>query len=96
MVIGALTLTLTLFESATLKDKRAVVRRAKDRVGNKFDVAVAEVDALDDPGRAVLGIVALSNEEPQTHRVLMKVLDFVEGLAIDAEISEVETEFVRL
>ncbi len=96
MVVGTLRITLILFESATLKDKRSVVRRVRDRVSHKFNVAVAEVESLDEVGRAVLGLACVSNESAQAHAQLMKILHFVERLQIDAEIADVETEIVRL
>ena len=96
MVVGTMRITLTLFESASLKDKRAVVRRVRDRVGNTFNASVAEIESLDDAGRAVLGIACVSNESAHAHAQLMKILDFVEKLHIDAEVADVETELVSL
>ncbi len=96
LVVGTMRITLTLFESASLKDKRAVVRRVRDRVGNNFNASVAEIESLNDAGRAVLGIACVSNESAHAHTQLMKILDFVEKLRIDAEISEIETELVTL
>ena len=96
MVVGTLRLTLTLFESATLKDKRAMVRRVRDRVSHRFNAAVAEVDNLDLVQTATIGVACLSNAEPHAHAQLMKILRFVEGLALDAQISDVETEIVHL
>jgi uncharacterized protein YlxP (DUF503 family) len=96
MVVGTMVLTLHLFERATLKDKRAVVRRVRDRVGNKFNVAVAEVDSLGDTGTATLGLACVSNDPAHAHVQLMRVLRFVEKLAIDAEIADVETSVVHV
>ena len=96
MVVGTLRLTLTLFKSATLKDKRAVVRRLRDRVSNRFNAAVAEVDSLDQVGTATIGVACLSNAELHAHTQLMKILRFIEALPHDAEISDVETEIVHL
>lgn len=96
MVVGTLVLTLRLFERATLKDKRAVVRRVRDRVSHKFNVAVAEVDSLGDAGTATLGLACVSNDPAHAHAQLMSVLRFVEGLSIDAEITDVETSVVHV
>ena len=43
MTIGVHTLELHLPESRSLKDKRQVVRRLKDRLRSRFNVAVAEL-----------------------------------------------------
>ena len=45
--------------SQSLKDKRMVLRRVKDRL-QKFNVAVAEIEHQDLWQRAALGIVAIS------------------------------------
>ena len=95
-VICVLRVELALFESASLKDKRAVVRRVLDRVRNKFNVAAAEVDDLDNPAVAALVFVAVSNAEARSHATAQRIQRFVERLAIDAEVAHVETETLHL
>ena len=94
-VICTLRLELTMIESASLKHKRAVVRRVRDRVRNKFNVAVAEVGELDDPTTATLSLVTVANAEARSHATLQHVLRFIEDLSIDAEVSTVETETIH-
>lgn len=43
MVIGLLQAAISIPESRSLKDKRAVLRSLKDRVKNNMNVSVAEV-----------------------------------------------------
>ena len=43
MVVGVCRVTLMVPESHSLKEKRMVLRRIKDRVANKFNCAIAEV-----------------------------------------------------
>jgi len=43
-VIALLTLDVHIPEAHSLKDKRMVVRRLKDRLRSNFNVAVAEVE----------------------------------------------------
>ena len=95
-VVCALRIELALFESASLKDKRAVVRRVRDRVRNKFNAAVAEVGSLDDPARASLVFVTVSNSEAHSHAAAQSIGRFIERLAIDAEVVVVETETIHL
>ncbi len=96
MVITVLQIELTIFESASLKDKRAVVRRVLDRVRNKFPVAASEVGQQGDPGHATLAFVALSSDGKISHATMQKTLAFIEDLHIDAEITEVEIESIHL
>ena len=95
-VVCALRIELALFESASLKDKRAVVRRVRDRVRNKFNAAVAEVGDLDDPAAASLVFVTVSNSEAHSHAAAQSIGRFIERLAIDAEVVVVETEVIHL
>ena len=47
MVVGVCKVTLMVPESHSLKEKRMVLRRVKDRVANKFNCAIAEVGDQD-------------------------------------------------
>jgi uncharacterized protein YlxP (DUF503 family) len=74
MIVGSLRIRLLIRESRSLKDKRQVVRSIKDRLHNSFNVAVAEVDALDNRQLAVLGVATVSNEVGRVKAVLEQVL----------------------
>jgi len=60
--VGILTVELHFPESHSLKEKRMVLRRVKDRTRQKFNVAVAEVEHQAVWQRAGLAIVSVSNE----------------------------------
>ena len=62
MTVGLLTLELYLPLSQSLKDKRMVLRRLKDRVG-AMNVSVAEVAHQDLWQRAGLGIVTVASSD---------------------------------
>jgi uncharacterized protein len=72
-VIGVLTLELRLVHSHSLKDKRHVVRGLKDRLRNKFNVAVAEIEYQDLWQRAVVAAVTVSNDRGHAEQVLQSV-----------------------
>ena len=74
MPIAFLTLELSIEAAQSLKDKRQVVRSIKDRLANKFNVAVAEVDSLEDRQIAVLGFATVGNEVKHVRSVLEEVL----------------------
>ncbi|HRX87135.1 MAG TPA: DUF503 domain-containing protein, partial [Phycisphaerae bacterium] len=52
--VGVLTIELALYEAASLKDKRRVLKSLKDRMRAQFNAAVAEVDNQDARQRATL------------------------------------------
>ena len=47
MIIGLVTVRISIPEARSLKDKRSVLRRLKDRILNKMNVSVAEVGRQD-------------------------------------------------
>ncbi len=94
--ITVLTVELVIFDSASLKDKRAVVRQVTQRTRNKFPVAASEVDTQNDPSRATLAFAAISSDSQIAHATSQKVLAFIEDLRIDCQVGEVSTETISL
>lgn len=80
MVIGLLTIELEIPEANSLKEKRMVLNRMRDKVRQKFNVAIAEVDENEVWNRAVLGVVTVSNDQVFSNQVLSKVMDLVETI----------------
>src|SRR5713226_4900155 len=72
MVVGILRLTLYIHGASSLKDKRQVLRKVVDRLRSRFNVSVAEVGDNDVWQRAVVGIVAVSNDRSFVNGVLDK------------------------
>jgi len=75
MFIGNVRVQLLIREARSLKDKRQVVRSIVDRLKNGFNVAVAEVDELDQRQVAVLGIATVAAEPEFVRQTLDKVVD---------------------
>ena len=73
MFIGAATIELEITDSLTLKDKRHVVLGLKERLRNKFNVAVAEIDYQDLWQRALIAAVTVSGDHGRAERVLQAV-----------------------
>ncbi len=61
-------------ESRSLKDKRQVVKSIKDKLRQKFNVSVAEVDAHENRQLIVLGFAMVSNEAYHVRTALQEVL----------------------
>lgn len=77
MRVGALEVRLGLPGVNSLKEKRRILRSLKDRVRNKFNVAVAEVDDLDVWRVSTLGIVTVANNGRFVESALSKVLNYI-------------------
>ena len=78
MRVGLLTLELHLPEATSLKSKRFVIKSLKDRIKNKFNVSIAEIDANDLWQRSVLGAACVANET----KVINQTLDGVRNLVL--------------
>ena len=94
MVVGVCKVSMMVPASQSLKDKRMVLRKIKDRVANKFNCAIAEVGDQDDWQSAELGFAVVSNELGFTQSMVQKILQFIEDLAI-AKITDDEQDYVH-
>ena len=77
MIIGLLSIELHLAGARSLKDKRAVLRRLKDRIG-RLNVAIAEVAHQDLRQRAGLGVVTIGVDQAIAERTLDAVVSEIE------------------
>jgi uncharacterized protein YlxP (DUF503 family) len=96
MHVGIARIELHIAENGSLKGKRMVVKSVAQRVRNRFNVAVAEVDTQDVWQVATLGIVCISDDPRHSNAMLSKVVAFIEAERLDAEVGAVETELIAL
>jgi len=89
MTVGIARLTLFLPEVHSLKEKRMVLRRVKDRAQQKFNLSIAEVGENDLWQRAVLGIAVVGSGRRFVESALDEVIRFVRD---QAEVSDAERE----
>ena len=94
MVVGVLQLTLYIGESHSLKEKRAVLRKIKDRVRNEFNVSIAECDEHDLWQKAQLGLCQVGTDQAYIDGALQAAVRFIENLHL-AEVGEAKVEFLH-
>ncbi|MBM4370208.1 MAG: DUF503 domain-containing protein [Deltaproteobacteria bacterium] len=80
LVVGICKLQIEIEDNHSLKGKRSVVRRVKDRVRNTFNVAIAEVDDLDVHDSAILGFAVVGNDHAEVNSRIDRILGFIEDL----------------
>lgn len=95
MTIAVLVVRLRL-PSRTLKEKRAIVKSVVERLRNRFNASVAEVDDLDQPALAVISAVVVSNESRHADEQVQAISAAVEDWRLDAEVLEVSTELIQV
>jgi len=66
---------LRIEHAHSLKEKRHVVKSLKDRLRNKFNVSVAEIDDQDLHNSAVIAVAAVSSSKDFAGKVLRSVED---------------------
>ena len=79
MVIGIMTAKLAIYQATSLKDKRRVVKSLKDRIRRKFNVSVAETDALVYRLAAVITAAVVANEARFAEQCLQHVVNLIEN-----------------
>ena len=79
MLVGIYQIELFIPESGSLKSKRFVLKSLKDRIRNKFNVSVAEVDENEKWQRATLGIAMVANERRFIDQVMSEIFRLVEN-----------------
>ncbi len=87
------TVELHLPEVGSLKEKRHVLRGVKQKVRQRFEVSVAEVDHQDTWQRATLAVACVSPDSRHANEVVSKALDFIEA-TVDGRVIAVHVEIL--
>ena len=96
MIVGVCYLTISIPEAESLKDKRRVVKSLLERVKNRFNVSIAEVEYQDVWQTAGVGFAAVSNSARHADETLSTVLNFIENNLQEGMLGDVETEILHL
>jgi uncharacterized protein YlxP (DUF503 family) len=94
MTVALCRLTLRLPENSSLKGKRMVVKSIQQRLHNRFNVSVAEVEHNDKWQLAGIHIVAVANNATHATEVVDTAVDYIQKLRLDVEIIEEDTELL--
>ena len=79
MIVGVCTIELFIPDSQSLKDKRQVLLSLKDRLRDKFNLSVAEIDGQNVWQRAVLGLACVANDGRYVNQVLDQAQNLIRG-----------------
>jgi len=92
MIIGYLSLEIYLPYSHSLKEKRKSLSAIKDRLRNKYNVALAELEYQDKWQRSKIGVVTLNSQKRVVEKQFQRIIADAESL-IDGEIIQSEIHF---
>lgn len=96
MHVATAHITLRLFASASLKDKRQVVRSILARARNQFEVSAAEVGSQDIWNLAEIGVACVSGESAHALEVIEQVIRSIESSRPDVEITQADTDVIAV
>lgn len=78
MFVSLCQVELMLLKSNSLKEKRMVLSKIKQRLKNKFNISVAEVDHNELWQRSTLGIALVANKRSFAEQQVQKIVNFIE------------------
>jgi hypothetical protein len=94
MHIGVCTIELRLPGNGSLKGKRSIIKSVCTRISREYNVSIAEVDAQNLWQRAVLGVSCVSSSSAYAHRLLERVVQWIEVNRPDVELLEYHIELL--
>jgi uncharacterized protein YlxP (DUF503 family) len=80
LVVGVARFVLRMAANRSLKDKRRVVQRVRDRVRSRHNVSVSEIGEQDEHRRAVMALSLVGSDARQVEATLRAILDGIEDL----------------
>jgi len=95
MVVGTGVIVIRIEGCRSLKEKRKVVKSMITRLGNTFNISVAETGANDVHQRAEIGFAVVGNERGLINSRIDKIFNMAENMAV-AEILEAEMEIFSI
>lgn len=79
VVVGLCTIELFLSDCQSLKDKRQILSSLKDRLRQKFNLSVAEIDAQDLWQKGVLALACVANDGRYVNQVLDQAQNMIKS-----------------
>lgn len=93
-VIGVCTIEFELTDLESMKTKRGIMQSMMSRLRSTFNVAVAEVDALDSPSSAVVAFAVVSNSNAHANQMVSTILNWIEKHVHDAVVADQTIEIL--
>lgn len=87
------TVELHLPDVGSLKGKRHTLRGLKDRLRQRFQISVAEVNHHDTWQRATLALACVSADARHANEVISKAMDFIED-HVDGYVTDIQVEIL--
>jgi uncharacterized protein len=93
MIIGTVKVYMNAGWVHSLKEKRMVVKSIVEKVKNKFNVSIAEIEDQDLHQSIVLGVACVSNDTKHADSTIQKVINYIEDNS-EAMLIDVQVEIL--
>lgn len=91
MVIGLATIECLIYDTHSLKEKRAILQKLIARLKNKFNLSIAEVDYQNLWQRTKIAIVVVTSAKKSTESEINEAIKFIDSFPeIERTITEIE------
>jgi uncharacterized protein YlxP (DUF503 family) len=94
MVIGVCTLELSMPDTASLKDKRQIVKSVTARLRDEFNISIAEVGAQDQWQWAVVAVACVSSDRDYAQGLLNRVVNWVQDNRLDCDLADYQIQIL--
>jgi uncharacterized protein YlxP (DUF503 family) len=94
MHVGIIKFTIRLPGNQSLKGKRHIVHSLCQKIRNKFNLSVAEVDQLDDLKSSQIGISFVSNSHQLVHQIISQILAYLQQQVGDFVLTDFNQEIL--
>ena len=91
MFLGVLHVQLYIAASGSLKSKRHVIKRLKDKIRAHFNVSVSEIGENEKWQKAVVGIACIGKDKKYINAILSRVGDLIKTYS-SAELIDIKME----
>ena len=78
MTVGLLRIEFIIPSINSLKEKRSLIRKLKNRVRNEYNVSVAEIGNLNNFGKGMIGFTTLSKDGNVPQKILSGVEEYID------------------
>ena len=79
-LVGVKRLAFLLPESASLEQKRQVIRKLRDTITNKYNVSFAEIESDDKWLQTIIAISMVSNNEELIKSAFLQISNMIETI----------------
>ena len=87
MHVAVCRLTVHVYASQSLKDKRQVVQSLCEKLRHRFSVSVAEVGGHEKWQVALVGIAAVSGDASRAREIVQRAAEYAQEAAPEAEVT---------